>query len=216
MRLSDLQDKDVVDLKSGIKVGNIEIKSEIQQNNEKNNEEMNNNKPNLNTNINHNNESLITKKEEEKNNSKEEEEEEEYSYSEEDFLSHHSEKKEEKRIEILDYNELLKKYIEIERRVNDLEKEKKELNKCIKKIYLDQYKNKQNIPNTEQNINSLLALTNNELEKKDNLIAKLKKETKMADLSDIKNFEKDKLKEYKNFYNKNLKIINDILKKNEK
>ena len=201
----------------GIKVGNIEIKSEIQQNNEKNNEEMNNNnKPNLNTNINHNNESLITKKEEEKNNSKEEEEEEEYSYSEEDFLSHHSEKKEEKRIEILEYNELLKKYIEIERRVNELEKEKKELNKCIKKIYLDQYKNKQNIPNTEQNINSLLALTNNELEKKDNLIAKLKKETKMADLSDIKNFEKDKLKEYKNFYNKNLKIINDILKKNEK
>ena len=201
----------------GIKVGNIEIKSEIQQNNEKNNEEMNNNnKPNLNTNINHNNESLITKKEEEKNNSKEEEEEEEYSYSEEDFLSHHSEKKEEKRIEILEYNELLKKYIEIERRLNELEKEKKELNKCIKKIYLDQYKNKQNIPNTEQNINSLLALTNNELEKKDNLIAKLKKETKMADLSDIKNFEKDKLKEYKNFYNKNLKIINDILKKNEK
>ena len=201
----------------GIKVGNIEIKSEIQQNNEKNNEEMNNNnKPNLNTNINHNNESLITKKEEEKNNSKEEEEEEEYSYSEEDFLSHQSEKKEEKRIEILEYNELLKKYIEIERRVNELEKEKKELNKCIKKIYLDQYKNKQNIPNTEQNINSLLALTNNELEKKDNLIAKLKKETKMADLSDIKNFEKDKLKEYKNFYNKNLKIINDILKKNEK
>ena len=201
----------------GIKVGNIEIKSEIQQNNEKNNEEMNNNnKPNLNTNINHNNESLITKKEEEKNNSKEEEEEEEYSYSEEDFLSHHSEKKEEKRIEILEYNELLKKYIEIERRVNELEKEKKELNKCIKKIYLDQYKNKQNIPNTEQNINSLLALTNDELEKKDNLIAKLKKETKMADLSDIKNFEKDKLKEYKNFYNKNLKIINDILKKNEK
>lgn len=200
----------------GIKVGNIEIKSEIQQNNEKNNEEMNNNKPNLNTNINHNNESLITKKEEEKNNSKEEEEEEEYSYSEEDFLSYYSEKKEEKRIEILEYNELLKKYIEIERRVNQLEKEKTELNKCIKKIYLDQYKNKQNIPNTEQNINSLLALTNNELEKKDNLIAKLKKETKMADLSDIKNFEKDKLKEYKNFYNKNLKIINDILKKNEK
>ena len=201
----------------GIKVGNIEIKSEIQQNNEKNNEEMNNNnKPNLNTNINHNNESLITKKEEEKNNSKEEEEEEEYSYSEEDFLSHHSEKKEEKRIEILEYNELLKKYIEIERRVNELEKEKTELNKCIKKIYLDQYKNKQNIPNTGQNIDSLLALTNNELEKKDNLIAKLKKETKMADLSDIKNFEKDKLKEYKNFYNKNLKTINDTLKLHEK
>ena len=38
----------------------------------------------------------------------------------------------------------------------------------------------------------------------------------MADLSDINNFQKDKLKEYKNFYSKNLKIINDTLKLFEK
>ena len=208
--------KEDVNNNEGKKDKNIEIENEIQ----KNNEEINNNNQNISTNINNNNENNITikEKEEEKNNS--EEEEEEYSYSEEDFLSHHSEKKEEKdeekKIEIIKYNELLKKYIEIERRVNELEKEKKELNKCIKKIYLAQYKNKQNIPSNEPNINSLMVLTNNELEKKDKLIVKLKSEAKMADLSDIKNFEKEKLKEYKNFYNKNLKIINDTLKKNEK
>ena len=38
--------------------------------------------------------------------------------------------------------------------VNNLEKEKTELNKCIQKIYLDN--NKKNIPNEEQNIKSLL------------------------------------------------------------
>ena len=98
--------------------------------------------------------------------------------------------------------------------VNNLEKEKTELNKCIQKIYLDN--NKKNIPNEEQNIKSLLDLTNNELEKKDKIISKLKNEAKMADLSDINNFQKDKLKEYKNFYSKNLKIINDTLKLFEK
>jgi hypothetical protein len=35
---------------------------------------------------------------------------------------------------------------------------------------------------------------------------------KMADLSDIKNFTKEKLIEYKDFYTKNLKLINDTLK----
>ena len=61
-----------------------------------------------------------------------------------------------------------------------------------------------------------MDLANKELEKKDKIINKLKNETKMADLSDIKNFEKDKLKEFKNFYSKNLKIINDTLKLYEK
>ena len=144
----------------------------------------------------------------------EEEEEEDYSYSEEDFLSHHSEKKEEKKIKASEYDELYKKYLEKERMVNNLEKEKTELNKCIQKIYLDN--NKKNITNEEQNIKSLLDLTNNELEKKDKIISKLKNEAKMADLSDINNFQKDKLKEYKNFYRKNLKIINDTLKLFEK
>ena len=109
---------------------------------------------------------------------------------------------------------MYKKYLEKERMVNNLEKEKTELNKSIQKIYLDN--NKKNIPNEEQNIKSLLDLTNNELEKKDKIISKLKNEAKMADLSDINNFQKDKLKEYKNFYSKNLKIINDTLKSFEK
>ena len=163
----------------------------------------------------------------EKNLEEEEEEEEEYSYSEEDFLSQKSEKKEdkkeenkeekneEKKIEISEYSNLFKKYFEMERRVNILEKERKELNQCIQKMYINK-NNKQNIPNNEQNILSLLDLANKELEKKDKIINKLKNETKMADLSDIKNFEKDKLKEFKNFYSKNLKIINDTLKLYEK
>ena len=146
----------------------------------------------------------------------EEEEEEEYSYSEEDFLSQKSKKKEEEKIiEISEYNNLLKKYFEIERKVNILEKEKNELDQCIQKVYTNK-NTKQNIPNNEQNIISLLDLANKELEKKDIIINKLKNEAKMADLSDIKNFEKDKLKEYKNFYNKNLKTINDTLKLYEK
>ena len=147
----------------------------------------------------------------------EEEEEEEYSYSEEEFLTQSEkkeEKKEEKTIKKSEYDNLYKKYFDAERKVNNLEKEKMELKKCIKKLYLNN--NKQYIPNEENNINSLLNLANNELEKKDEIINKLKEKTKMADLSDIKNFQKDKLKEYKNFYNKNLKIINDMLKQFEK
>jgi hypothetical protein len=60
-----------------------------------------------------------------------------------------------------------------------------------------------------------LVLTNEELDKKDKLINKLKNEAKMADLSNIKNMQKEQLKEYKNLYNKNLKIINDALKQYE-
>ena len=144
---------------------------------------------------------------------KEEEEEEEYSYSEEEFLTQ-SEKKEEKTIKKSEYDNLYKKYFDAERKVNNLEKEKMELNKCIKKIYLNN--NQKYIPNEENNINSLLNLVNNELDKKDDIINKLKEQTKMADLTNIKSFQKDRLKEYKNFYNKNLKIINDMLKQFEK
>ena len=60
-----------------------------------------------------------------------------------------------------------------------------------------------------------MVLTNEELDKKDKLINKLKNEAKMADLSNIKNMQKEQLKEYKNLYNKNLKIINDALKQYE-
>ena len=58
------------------------------------------------------------------------------------------------------------------------------LNKCIQKIYLDNNnKNKKEIPNNKEKINSLLSLVN------------------------INNFDKDKLNEYKDSYNNNLKII---------
>ena len=97
--------------------------------------------------------------------------------------------------------------------VNILEKENLELSNCIKKIYIENnHKIDQNIPNEETNINSLMSLTNEELDKKDKLIKKLKTEAKMADLSDIEKLKKEELKEFKNLYNKNLKIINDALK----
>ena len=98
--------------------------------------------------------------------------------------------------------------------MNSLEKEKTLLKEYIRKIYLN--KNKELIPNEENGINDLLKLANEELNKKDKEIIELKKETKMADLSNIKNIKPDKLKEYKDFYSTNLKIINDILKQKER
>ena len=68
------------------------------------------------------------------------------------------------------------------------------------------------IPNNEENINSLINIANKELENKDKLINKLKKDSIMADLSNIHNFTKEKLKEYKILYTNNLKIINEALK----
>ena len=50
------------------------------------------------------------------------------------------------------------------------------LNKCIQKIYLDNNnKNKKEIPNNKEKINSLLSLVNIELEKTDKYFLKLKK-----------------------------------------
>ena len=117
------------------------------------------------------------------------------------------------KLSLSEYNELQKKCLDAERKVNILEKENLELSNCIKKIYIENnHKIDQNIPNEETNINSLMALTNEELDKKDKLIKKLKTEAKMADLSDIEKLKKEELKEFKNLYNKNLKIINDALK----
>ena len=168
-------------------------------------------------NQNNNNDNNILSKEKEKNDENlEEEEEDSYSYSEEDFLSQSDKKEKEIRIlnlSLSEYNELQKKCLEAERKVNILEKENLELSNCIKKIYIENnHQIDQNIPNEEANINSLMILTNEELNKKDELIKKLKTEAKMVDLSDIKKIEKEELKEYKNLYNKNLKIINDALK----
>ena len=142
-----------------------------------------------------------------------EEEEEDYSDIDEDFLSHHPEKKVEKFVKNSVYSQLYENYLEMERKVNSLEKEKTLLKEYIRKIYLN--KNKELIPNEENGINDLLKLANEELNKKDKEIIELKKETKMADLSNIKNIKPDKLKEYKDFYSTNLKIINDILKEKE-
>lgn len=174
-----------------------------------------------NTETNENN--ILSKEKENEDENLEEEEEDDYSYSEEDFLTQ-SDKKDEKdkkeerilNLSLSEYNGLYKKCLEAERRVNILEKEKFELSKYIQKLYIENnHKIEQNIPNEESNINSLLVLTNEELDKKDKLINKLKNEAKMADLSNIKNMQKEQLKEYKNLYNKNLKIINDALKQYE-
>jgi len=162
------------------------------------------------------NNNILSKEKEKEDEILEEEEEDDYSYSEEDFLSQSDKKEKEVRIlklSLSEYNELQKKCLDAERKVNILEKENLELSNCIKKIYIENnHKIDQNIPNEETNINSLMALTNEELDKKDKLIKKLKTEAKMADLSDIEKLKKEELKEFKNLYNKNLKIINDALK----
>ena len=66
--------------------------------------------------------------------------------------------------------------------------------------------------NNEENINDLISLANKELENKDNIIHELEGKISKMDLSNIKNFSKEKLQEYKEFYTKNLKIINDAIK----
>ena len=66
--------------------------------------------------------------------------------------------------------------------------------------------------NNDENINDLLSLANQELENKDNLIHELESKLSKMDLTNIKNFSKEKLQEYKEFYTKNLKVINDAMK----
>ena len=155
--------------------------------------------------------------------------EEEGSYSDEDFLKssdkeednykNESEKEKEKENnlkKISEYNELYKNYIDIERKCINLEREKNELKKYIKKIYMNKKINTGNIPSDEEKINSLLNIANEEIEKKDKLIIDLKNKTIMADLSDIQNFSQEKLNEYKTFYLNNLKIINDAIEESNK
>ena len=200
--------------------GNTE-KSAININTKENSNDVNNennkteDKKNINQNNNENN--ILSKEKQKEDENLEEEEEDDYSYSEEDFLSQSDKKEKEVRIlnlSLSEYNELQKKCLEAEIKVNILEKENLELSNCIKKIYIENnHKIDQNIPNEEININSLMTLTNEELNKKDKFIKKLKTEAKMVDLSNIKKIHKEELKEYKNLYNKNLKIINDALKK---
>ena len=161
------------------------------------------------------------KKKEEEKNEEEEEEEEDYSYSdEENFLDDgdNSEKEEKKEkpkiINQKDYETLNKNYFELERKILLLEKEKEELASCLKKLYLEKKANA-NIPitsNNEENINDLMFLVNKELENKDNIIHELEGKVSKVDLRNIENFSKDELLEYKEFYTKNLKIINEAMK----
>ena len=194
-----------------------------QDNNNDNNNDNNDNE--LNPPENNNKEETkkeMEEKNEEKEKEKEEEEEEEGSYSEEDFLNekeynykhdHKNEKEEEKKnTNTSKYNELYRKYMDMERKCYILEKEKKEIILFIKKMNMNSKTNIKNIPNNEENINSLMELANKELEEKDNLIKNLKKEAVMADLSNIDNIPKEQLKKFKETYTNNLKLINEALK----
>ena len=163
-------------------------------------------------------------KEEEKkeiNEESEESDEDDYS-SEKNFLSDKEvskEKEKEKKetenyISKEDYEKLNKKYLELERRISVLEKEKEEMSNLLRNLFLQNKTNMQ-IPlsaNKEENINDLMNLANKELENKNKIINDLQGKVSKLDLNNISKFSKDKLKQYKDFYSKNLKTINDALK----
>ena len=162
------------------------------------------------------------RKEEEERRRKEEEEEktekEELSESEKDNYDDNSSEKEEDSNLVYnekDYQQLNKNYLELEKKKENLEKEKEELTSCLTKLYLENKNNSNNQPisNTEENINDLIYLANKELENKNNIINDLEEKIGMLDLANIKNFSNEKLKKYKDFYTKNLKIIENALKK---
>ncbi len=149
---------------------------------------------------------------------KEESEEDDDYSSEKNFLSEHEEtkekEKEQKYVSKEEYDNLSKKYIELDRRLTSLEKEKEEMSTLLRTLFLQNKTNKQ-IPssaNKEENINDLMTLANKELENKNKIIHDLQGKVSKLDLNNISKFSKDKLKQYKDFYSKNLKTINDALK----
>ena len=167
-------------------------------------------------------------KEEEKkeiNEESEESDEEDYS-SEKNFLSDQEEESQEKSkekekegtkkyISKEDYDKLNKKYLELERRISILEKEKEEMSSLMRTLFL-QNKTNMHIPlsaNKEENINDLMNLANKELENKNKIINELEGKVSKLNLNNVNEFSADKLKEYKDFYSKQLKTINDALKK---
>ena len=146
-----------------------------------------------------------TEKKESSEEKEESEEEEDYS-SEKNFLSEYVSKEE--------YDNLSKKYIELDRRISCLEKEKEEMSTLLRNLFLQNKTNKQ-IPisaNKEENINDLMTLANKELENKNNIIHNLEGKVSKLDLRNVKEFSNQQLKEYKDFYTKQLKVINDALK----
>ena len=139
---------------------------------------------------------------------------EEGSYSDEDFLNENEDKIKNKEVNNYEYNKLFKKYLDLERKCYNLEKEKKEIYKYINKMNLNKKINIKIMSNNEESINSLLDITNIELKSKDEYIKELRKHCIMADLTNIGNFKKEKLNLYKDFYIKNLNIIDNALKEN--
>ena len=158
-----------------------------------------------------------TEKKESSEEKEESEEEEDYS-SEKNFLSENEDKKEKEKVTKYvskeEYDNLNRKYIELDRRISCLEKEKEEMSTLLRNLFLQNKTNKQ-IPisaNKEENINDLMTLANKELENKNNIIHNLEGKVSKLDLRNVKEFSNQQLKEYKDFYTKQLKVINDALK----
>ncbi len=158
-----------------------------------------------------------TEKKESSEEKEESDEEEDYS-SEKNFLSENEDKKEKEKVTKYvskeEYDNLSKKYIELDRRISCLEKEKEEMSTLLRNLFLQNKTNKQ-IPisaNKEENINDLMTLANKELENKNNIIHNLEGKVSKLDLRNVKEFSNQQLKEYKDFYTKQLKVINDALK----
>ena len=112
-----------------------------------------------------------------------------------------------------EYERLNKNYLDLEKRLSILEQEKTQLTTCLTKLYLENKSKAESVPNqNEENINDLMYLANKELANKNEIISDLENKLTMLDLTNIKNFSVEKLKKFKEFYDKNLQIINDAMK----
>ena len=162
-------------------------------------------------------------RQEEENRKKEEEEEksdkESLSLSDEENNNNNvniSEEKEEEKeatVSMEEYERLNKNYLDLEKRLSILEQEKIQLTTCLTKLYLENKSKAESAPNqNEENINDLMYLANKELANKNEIISDLENKLTMLDLTNIKNFSVEKLKKFKEFYDKNLQIINDAMK----
>ena len=111
-----------------------------------------------------------------------------------------------------DYMNLYNKYNELQRNYENISKEKEELENYIKRFYLENKKNTQNLLSNDDNINDLLYLANKELEEKNKIIEDLNNQIAINDLTNIQNFSLNKLKTLKKKYSENLKKINEVFK----
>ena len=151
--------------------------------------------------------------EEEKRKKEDEEERDKISVSVDDNIDNFSSEKYEDIIQVNeeDYEKLNQKYIELGKKIENSEKEKEYLNSILIKMIVENKKNQEK-SNKDQNINDLIYLSNKELEEKNRIINDLEEKISMIDLTDINNLPKEKLEKYKEFYTKNLKLINELMK----